>query len=106
MWKTEEKGSDVNLAAYLLADGFKARYEQAVVMSNDTDLLRPIEMVRDDLRLQVIVLNPTAHFSIEMQRAATAYRKITEASLKAAQFSKELTDSHGTFPSTGGVGNA
>lgn len=55
VWKTEEKGSDVNLAAYLLADGFKARYEQAVVVSNDTDLLRPIEMVRDDLRRQVIV---------------------------------------------------
>lgn len=54
-------------------------------------------MVRDDLRLQVIVLNPTAHFSIEMQRAATAYREISEASLKAAQFSEELTDSHGTF---------
>ena len=33
VWKTEEKGSDVNLATYLLADGFEARYEQAVVVS-------------------------------------------------------------------------
>ncbi len=97
VWKTEEKGSDVNLAAYLLVDGFKARYEQAVVISNDSDLLEPIRMTRDELALQVIVLNPTPQFSLEMRRAATDYRKISEASLRAAQFSEQLIDEHGTF---------
>jgi hypothetical protein len=39
---TEEKGSDVSLASHLLIDGFRARYDLAVVMSNDSDLKEPI----------------------------------------------------------------
>lgn len=31
VWKTEEKGSDVNLATHLLVDGFQKEYELAVV---------------------------------------------------------------------------
>lgn len=97
VWKTEEKGSDVNLATYLLADGCEARYKQAVVVSNDSDLVEPIRVVRDQIGRQVMVLNPTPHFSAQLRDVSTAYRKITEASLKAAQFPEQLTDQHGTF---------
>ena len=38
---TEEKGSDVNLASFLLLDGFDDEYELAVVISNDSDLSSP-----------------------------------------------------------------
>ena len=38
---TEEKGSDVNLATRLLVGGFTGDYQQAVVVSNDSDLGRP-----------------------------------------------------------------
>ena len=47
--KTEEKGSDVNLAAHLLIDGFTKQYEAAIVLSNDSDLTMPIQYVRDNL---------------------------------------------------------
>ena len=40
--KSEEKGSDVNLATYLLVDAFDDDYEAAVVVSNDSDLAEPI----------------------------------------------------------------
>lgn len=43
--KTEEKGSDVNLATYLLADAFRADVESLVVVSNDSDLMEPIRLV-------------------------------------------------------------
>ena len=39
---TEEKGSDVNLATRLLVGGFTGDYQQAVVISNDSDLATPI----------------------------------------------------------------
>ncbi len=39
--KTEEKGSDVNLATHLLNDGYKKDYELAIVVSNDSDLVDP-----------------------------------------------------------------
>jgi len=37
--KTEEKGSDVNLATHLVNDGHRGRYETAVLITNDSDLL-------------------------------------------------------------------
>jgi hypothetical protein len=54
----EEKGTDVNIAALLLKDGFEGRFESAVVISNDGDLKMPIEIVRADLGLPVTVVNP------------------------------------------------
>ena len=56
---TEEKGSDVNLASYLLMDGFGNDYEMAVVISNDSDLLLPITMARTKLGKQIGVIDPS-----------------------------------------------
>ena len=64
---TREKGSDVNLATYLLVDGYEDDYEQAVVISNDSDLALPIRMVRDTLRKPAWVVNPSVR-----KRTATA----------------------------------
>jgi hypothetical protein len=63
VWRTDEKGSDVNLATRLIFDGFQKRYEAAVVVSNDSDLQAPIEAVRNELALPVTVLitDPRAH---------------------------------------------
>lgn len=58
VYHTEEKGSDVNLATYLLFDGFKRDYDAAVVISNDSDLVEPIRIVQDELGLPVGILNP------------------------------------------------
>src|SRR5438876_812465 len=46
--KTDEKGSDVNLATHLLHDGHLGRYEAAVVVSGDSDLLSPMRFVRQE----------------------------------------------------------
>ena len=102
VWKTEEKGSDVNLATYLLADGFQKKYEQAVVISNDTDLLAPIRMICQELRLPVIVLNPTEHYSKQMHEACTRYQPISVASLRAAEFDTEMADAVGPIRRPGG----
>ena len=58
VWNTEEKGTDVNLASYLLLDGFQNEYEQAFVISNDSDLALPIEKTRDQLKLPIGIVNP------------------------------------------------
>ena len=56
--KTEEKGSDVNLATYLLLDAFEKDCEAAAVISNDSDLALPIELAMKKLGLVVGVINP------------------------------------------------
>lgn len=55
----EEKGSDVNLGAHLLRDGFTGAYEQAVVCTNDTDLFEPIRIVTQEIGLPVILITPS-----------------------------------------------
>ena len=44
--KTEEKGSDVNLGTYLLVDGMDGLYDEAVVVTNDSDLVEPIAQAK------------------------------------------------------------
>ena len=54
--KTEEKGSDVNLAVHLLNDAWLDAYECAVVVSNDSDLAEAMHLARE--RGKVIGLIP------------------------------------------------
>lgn len=58
--KTEEKGSDVNLASHLVNDAHNRDFEVAIVISNDSDLVEPVRIVTQELGLQVGILNPHA----------------------------------------------
>lgn len=57
--KTEEKGSDVNLATHLLCDAYEALFDIAVVVTNDSDLVMPIQQVRQRLGKKVFSTLPT-----------------------------------------------
>jgi uncharacterized LabA/DUF88 family protein len=56
--KTEEKGSDVNLASHLVRDALMNRFDVGVVLSNDTDLVEPIRIAVREARKSVILLSP------------------------------------------------
>jgi hypothetical protein len=95
--KTEEKGSDVNIASHLLRDGFQQRYEAAVLITNDSDLVEPIKIVRQELGLPIGILNPSQHPNPTLVRAASFIRSIRAGVLRASQFPLTLTDQAGTF---------
>jgi len=96
--KTEEKGSDVNIAAHLINDGHKRRYEVAILISNDSDLVEPVKIVRNELKLAVGVLNPIPDKpSHELRRFATFVKPIRQGVLSASQFAPTLKDTVGTF---------
>ena len=95
--KTEEKGSDVNLAAHILRDGFKGLYELAVVISNDSDLREPVRIVRHDLNLPVGIINPHQRHSKELQEFATFIKRVRDADLANSQFPETIEDAKGTF---------
>ena len=64
--RTEEKGSDVNLATDLLKDSLGCRQGQtALVVTNDSDLAYPLEVVQE-FGVKVILVNPF----LESSRAA------------------------------------
>jgi len=95
--KTGEKGSDVNLATHLLVDGYNDEYELAVVVSNDSDLVAPIQIVITELKKPVGLLNPAKHPSQVLQNCVTFQKKIRAGVLKNCQFPPILTDSIGSF---------
>lgn len=93
----EEKGSDVNLAAFLLMDCFRQDFDIAVVVSNDTDLVTPIEMVVKDMKYSVGLLNPHKAPARRLVQAATFYKPIRAGALSASQFPDRLNDAKGMF---------
>ena len=96
--KTEEKGSDVNIAAHLINDGYKKEYEAAVLVTNDSDLLEPIRIVRLELGLPVGLLNPQKHTTSKvLAQQASFVKQIRQGVLAASQFPDVLTDGHGVF---------
>lgn len=93
----EEKGSDVNLASYLLIDGFNEEYDVAIVVSNDSDLAEPIRLTREQLGRQIILLNPRRNTAIDLQGVADYQRVVRLGPIKSSQFPDTLEDAHGTF---------
>lgn len=95
--KTEEKGSDVNLATHLLHDAFTGKFDTAVIISNDSDLAEPVRVVKQVLNLRVGILNPHERHSKTLQQYATFVKRIRQAHLIASQFPNPMVDSKGTF---------
>ncbi len=98
----KEKGSDVNLASYLLMDAFDEAYRVALVISNDSDLTHPIEMVRKRFGVKVVVAAPVLNHhgdgkprrpSLRLQQAADSLVKINKrkrSALRDSQFPHEI----------------
>jgi len=95
--KTEEKGSDVNLATQLLNDAHLGRFEVAVVVSGDSDLLGPVKIVMNELGKRVGVLNPQQRTCRMLANQATFYRHIRQGVLAVCQFPSAMSDATGTF---------
>lgn len=96
--KTEEKGSDVNLATHLIHDAHLGNFEVAVIISNDSDLLEPIKIVRNELGKIVGTFSPyKAQRKGLLQQSSSFTRVIRKGALEASQFPVRLTDGGGEF---------
>lgn len=94
---TEEKGSDVNLATAMLVDALDQDCEAMILISNDSDLVLPVQIVRIRFGLVVGVLNPHRKATWPLRDAATFVRPIRTSALAACQFPATLTDAQGTI---------
>lgn len=94
--KTEEKGSDVNLASHLLLDGFRDRADLYVVLSNDSDLVEPLRILKHDLGKRTGIIFPTDRPSKELVRTEVdVIRIVREGVLASSQFEDFLLDGKG-----------
>jgi uncharacterized LabA/DUF88 family protein len=102
--KSEEKGTDVNIATHLINDAHNDSFERAVVISNDSDLVAPIRITTGELDLPVTVISPFERNSIQLKEVATDVKRIRKGVLGASQFPEKLVDTVGEFciPENGG----
>lgn len=95
--RTDEKGSDVNLATYLLMDAFKKDCDVALVISNDSDLAEPIRLAISEFGLEVGVALPKKKPSVTLTRVASFTRTIRTSALQTSLFPAEMRDDKGVF---------
>lgn len=94
--KTEEKGSDVNLASHLVFDACQNLFDMAVVVTNDSDLLEPIKIVKG-LNKRILILCPHKKYCYEFLQSFGIHcmRNIDNTHLRKAQFPDILLDYKG-----------
>ena len=99
--KIEEKRSDVNLACHLVKDAYENNFDLAVIITNDSDLLEPIKIVKY-LKKDFLILsphNPICYDFVENfgKNEFGDYdyknlRKISNNDIKQSQFPDEIID--------------
>ncbi len=101
-----EKKTDVNLAADLIAGAWTGAYDQAVVCSNDTDLEAALATVRQhhpDIRLGLVAPIPGddhRRISTDLSRHAHWSKPLSPVHLKNAQLPERIPHSALRKPET------
>jgi uncharacterized LabA/DUF88 family protein len=84
--KTEEKGSDVNIAVHLLNDAWLNQYDCAVIVSNDSDLAESLRLVKEQHKKKIGLITPgKTHPSRELLKYADFTKRIRKGVLSASQ---------------------
>ena len=97
--KREEKGTDVNLASYLLVDAFENKYKGAVILSNDSDLFTPMQIVKTKYNKKLFLISPYKRKSAKLCQIVDYITGIRKSDLQKNQFPETLTDKRGEFKS-------
>jgi hypothetical protein len=87
--KTEEKGSDVNIATFLLLDGFDRLYDEAIVISDDSDLAEPIAQANRRFG-PVHLVSPRGLRLGALVGGASSWKPLSLATLAACQLPSPL----------------
>ena len=93
----EEKETDVRIATNIIADAYKNRCDVSVLVSADSDLIPPIELLREIKPLQkVIVFFPPRRYSNNLKNIANATKNLEGAKM---MFENAMLPDEITLPS-------
>ena len=82
--KNDEKRTDVNIAVRLLNDAHDDRFDMAMVISGDSDLVPIVESVRQRYpRKRVIVAAPPKRWSTDLAQSAHAAFQVSRAAIRS-----------------------
>jgi uncharacterized LabA/DUF88 family protein len=87
----EEKGSDVNLATYLMFDALTDKIDLGIVVTGDSDLAEPIRLRNAKCGKKVEVVNPYArHHANLLRGVAHSYRALDPSILARCHLPKSM----------------
>lgn len=92
--RTDEKGSDVNLAVHLVNDCHTLMLDSVVVVTNDSDLAEALRIAKG-LGKNVGILNPHRHPSNKLAQHCTFQKSIRHGVLAACQLPNPVNDARG-----------
>jgi len=96
--RSEEKGTDVNIATHLVHDAHLGRFDAAVLVSNDSDLAEAVRIVCKDLGKPVHIFRPSnTRPNYKLQSVATSFNNIDVRHLNTSQLPATLSDARGLF---------
>ncbi|MGU9963697.1 MAG: NYN domain-containing protein [Candidatus Halichondribacter symbioticus] len=104
----EEKRTDVNLASHLIYDACNDNFDIAYVITNDTDFVEPIRMVKEIIGKPIVIVAPRALLVREkknkfesqlpdskLKKAASETYFINDSLLGDSQFPDEIHKKNG-----------
>jgi hypothetical protein len=94
----EEKMTDVRIATELIFDAFDNRFDTAIVISGDSDLVPPIDRVKKQFPHKIIGLAfPPARESNDLKKYADYHFVISRTALRESVFPEKVTGQGGVI---------
>ena len=93
----EGKGSDVNLASRLVWDAARGAFDEALVVSNDSDLAEAIRIATVEAGQRVRVFSPDITVSNLLRKVATDASSLDTKLFKRCLFPNTMTNSDGVI---------
>jgi uncharacterized LabA/DUF88 family protein len=89
--KTEEKGTDVNLAVQMAVDAIRDEFDYAMLFSNDSDMAYSVQIAAKECKKKVGLYISSTATSYKVLKENTCYiRRLTDSFLTKHQFPEEI----------------
>lgn len=95
VYKTEEKGSDVNLGVHLVRDAALKQMDAAAILTNDTDLCEAVRIARKQFGMNVILLTPSPKPAQSLAQLCASVRHV-KPYVGPCQFPNPVVDAKGS----------
>ena len=91
-----EKMTDVNIAVEMLSDAVKGKFDTALLLSADSDLVPLIRAIKNTFtQKRIVVAFPPARWSVELQSVAHAFFTIGRVNLTRSLFPDQVKKADG-----------
>ena len=91
-----EKMTDVNIAVEMLSDAVKGKFDTALLLSADSDLVPLIRAIKNTFtKKRIVVAFPPARWSVELQSVAHAFFTIGRVNLTRSLFPDKVKKADG-----------